>query len=454
MAFIVKIKNLVEGLPPWILKPFQFLPYDFRLGPKYRKIKRHISRTQSKMSNETDDCYAELHSLLTFAYENVPFYRSFYSSKGFSPNDFRSMSDWEKVPIVTKSDLRDISLEDRTARNAKSYITLNTGGTSGSPLSFRVGADAFAVEWAHMHSIWELFGYSFRQAKVTFRGKHFDRSLKYKFNPIHNEYIVNSAVPIAELVKDVGQLFTSGLASWIHGYPSLVAEFANAIDSLATNQKSAIANKVKGVLLGSEAPLKIYRDSISEHLSGNIVSWYGHSEMALLARETEEDVYESFPSYGYSEAVLCKLQSKYKLVSTSLHNRVHPFIRYDTGDLVDVIDSDKKIGKLEFRVTGGRVGEFVIDKDGVKHSLTAIIFGRHHRAFSEASHLQICQPKEGELIFVITVGCQRSGLTLSSFDLKGLNFDFSILLVRSPIRTLNGKIKLKLSFNDLTDVHR
>lgn len=41
------------------------------------------------------------------AYENVPFYRQRFDEAGVSPDDIRQLSDIEKLPFTTKSDLRD-----------------------------------------------------------------------------------------------------------------------------------------------------------------------------------------------------------------------------------------------------------------------------------------------------------------------------------------------------------
>ncbi len=97
-------------------------------------------------------------------------------------------------------------------------------------------------------------------------------------------------------------------------------------------------------------------------LTANIVSWYGYSEMTVLPRETAKGVYESLPSYGYAEAVPNEYGGDCRLVCTGLHNRVHPFIRYDTGDLVEPVSQHG--GSLAFRIAEGRVGDFVHDRQG------------------------------------------------------------------------------------------
>jgi phenylacetate-CoA ligase len=184
---------------------------------------------------------------------------------------------------------------------------------------------------------------------------------------------------------------------------------------------------------------------IEQVLSSNVVSWYGHSEMSVLARETAVGVYASLPSYGYAEAVPIEDSSVYCLVCTSLHNRVHPFIRYDTGDLIEPISHLG--GSLAFRISEGRVGDFVVDRHGNKHALTAIIFGRHHDAFEHLQHLQIRDEGQGRITLVVTPrdSTVEADTLIQGFDLNDLDIEWRLQIVDAPVRTQAGKIRLKIS---------
>ena len=61
---------------------------------------------------------------------------------------------------------------------------------------------------------------------------------------------------------------------------------------------------LKGAFLGSEYPHKQYREVIEDVFDIDTISWYGHTERAVLAYEKHEQfVYEPFLSYGFSEAI-------------------------------------------------------------------------------------------------------------------------------------------------------
>ena len=185
---------------------------------------------------------------------------------------------------------------------------------------------------------------------------------------------------------------------------------------------------------------------LSKHLEYLQYLGYGHSEMVILAYEQSRKYeYVPFQSYGYCEAVPYS-NGKYRLIGTSYDNFVSPFIRYDTNDLIKpVIDN----GILQsFTINHGRVGEFIVDKAGNKISLTALIFGRHHKLFNVARYIQLYQEKPGFATILITLPadcCYKSVQRLnweSLFDASNVDIEFSFKTLNQPIRTVSGKVPL------------
>ena len=425
-------------------RPFSHVPFSLRLGFAYKRAALSIRAAEVADSSALDaERLIQLRSILHTAVKEVDFYRDFYHNKGFKPDDLRTLADWDWVPIVTRNDLQGVPLAARCARGATG-LAGNTGGTSGSPLEFLLDKEAVAREWAHMHFIWSARGYRPEHLKLRFTGKRFDGAQVLHYHPMHNEFIVNADSPMSAVVEAVAALPYNTVPRWVHGYPSLVAEFAHTLAEQTPSLAALFRSRLFGVLLGSEFPALVYRSVIEQVLSANIVSWYGHSEMAVLAHETARGVYESLPTYGYAEAIPLKDDSGCRLVCTSLHNRAHPFIRYDTGDLIEPISRQR--GSLAFRVSEGRIGDFVVDRLGLRVSLTAIIFGRHHAAFESLQHLQVRQNDPGRITLLVVPRTLNIDLATlrQRFDFSGLNLDWEIEIIDSPIRTLAGKIRLKV----------
>ncbi|WP_416137210.1 hypothetical protein ACM26W_11920 [Halomonas sp. HK25] len=445
MSIRHSLKSLVEAAPESLVKPLIYVPYTLRLGAGYWRSCDEILKFQCKsVSEQEEKCFYRLRELVHFAADKIPFYQEFYREKGFSVDQLDSWDDWGKVPVVTKADLQNYSLRSRSLSTSKK-VEVNTGGTSGQPLHFFLDSSAFAREWAHMHFFWKARGYRPYHVKLTFRGKHFDQRQPIRYNAVHNEYVVNSSCAMNTVAEAVMALPQDNIIRWLHGYPSLIAEFAHSLSHFPDASVTTFRSRLFGILLGSEYPAPSYRRVIESVLSNNIVSWYGHSEMAVLARETSLGVYESMPTYGYAEAVTIDQSSEQHLVATSLHNRVHPFIRYDTGDLIEPLSQQG--GALEFRITEGRVGDFVRDLQGKRHSLTAIIFGRHHPSFSFLQHIQVREESPGNITLVATP--QDKAISpqklMSGFDLDDLDIQWQLEVVESPVRTPAGKIRLKIA---------
>jgi phenylacetate-CoA ligase len=423
--------------------PLSYVPNFLRVGFGYLgELKAITAAEKSEPHVLEHQLFGNLQRLLRHAVEKVEFYRDFYRSKGFAPDDFKKLEDWNAVPIVTKRDFQQFTLEARCASGVTGILS-NTGGTSGEPLAFRLARNATQMEWAHMHTLWEARGYRSSHLKLRFGGVYFNSSSPIIYHPRHNEYIVNANSPMSQVVQAVLAISASRLFRWVHGYPSLVAEFARALE-LNVEGSNIFRQRLFGVLLGSEFPAAVYREPIAKILSSNIVSWYGHSEMAVLAGESAEGIYQSLPTYGYAEAVGIEGGQEHRLICTSLHNFTHPFIRYDTGDLIRPVSNIG--GSLAFRVTDGRIGDFVVDRKGCRLPLTSIIFGRHHAAFDDLLHLQVRQDVPGTITLLIVPRSMAVDLVemKKGIDFKGLDIDWQIKLVSSPIRTKNGKIKLKV----------
>lgn len=445
MSLTGYLKSAVERLPRGIGQPLAYVPFGLRLGIEYPKSRSQIRRSERCDLRQLDqERFATLRSLLLAAVEQTAFYRDFYRANSSAISELQSWEDWQRLPIVTKSDMQAYSLLARTAVGTRG-MKVNTGGTSGQPLEFYLDGEAFAREWAHMHHVWRAHGYSPKHLKLTFRGKHFDVRRVLRYNAVHNEYVVNANAPMDAVVEAVAALPPRTVIRWLHGYPSLVAEFADACRALPSGTLALFRSRLFGALLGSEYPARVYRSVIEDVLTANVVSWYGHSEMAMLARETARGIYESLPTYGYAEAVPAAEGGAYRLVCTGLHNRAHPFIRYDTGDLIEPLS--QACGSLAFRVVEGRVGDFIVDRNGKKHSLTAIIFGRHHNAFDSIKHIQVRQDAVGKVTFLVTPrnSQQDDAGIRAGLDLSDLDLEWGVELVAEPVRTIGGKIQLKVA---------
>lgn len=93
----------------------------------------------------------------------------------------------------------------------------------------------------------------------------------------------------------------------------------------------------------------------------------------------------------------------------------------------------------------GCSGAFIEDKHGKKIPLTALIFGRHHKAFDVADYIQIGQTEPGKATLYVTMKeGRRQGDLEKLFDLTNVDIDFEFKVVEKPVRTAMGKLKLRV----------
>jgi phenylacetate-CoA ligase len=326
------------------------------------------------------------------------------------------------------------------SRAGRGRILVNTGGSQGEPLAFYVDANAFAREWGHMHWIWERRGYDYRDLKLTLRGKSL-QGPPVRYNAVHNELVVDAYMDreaVFDWLRRSGRLRD---VRWLHGYPSLVADFCSAASARAPELVGGMKGSIKGALLGSEFPAPHYRNAITGTLECAIVAWYGHSEMCILAYEDVENEYVPLLTYGWCEAQSVGDGATH-LIGTSYWNTVSPFVRYDTGDGIDA-DVDEGVVS-RFRITDGRIGEFVLDAHGRAIGLTALIFGRHHLGFEMARHVQLRQTAPGviELLVVPRDPAIEVDSLARAFDFSNVDLSVSITTRDAPLRTRSGKTPL------------
>lgn len=75
-----------------------------------------------------------LRSIVSYAYENVAFYRKKFDEIGLKPEHIKSLSDIEKIPFTTKQDLRDHYPYGLMACSMDEIARVHaSSGTSGKP---------------------------------------------------------------------------------------------------------------------------------------------------------------------------------------------------------------------------------------------------------------------------------------------------------------------------------
>jgi phenylacetate-CoA ligase len=119
----------------------------------------------------------KLQALLSYAYENSPFYRRKWDEAGIKPRDVRSVNDFEQLPPVTKEEIRRDQAEHPPfgsnlciAQQDLARVQ-GTSGTTGKPTAFAIGkSDMALIAEAHARIMWS---FGVRQEDMVFIASFF-----------------------------------------------------------------------------------------------------------------------------------------------------------------------------------------------------------------------------------------------------------------------------------------
>jgi phenylacetate-CoA ligase len=410
----------------------------------------------------------QLSKLLNHAYENVPYYRKVFDERCLKPKDIQDFKDLQKLPFLTKEIIRE-NLNDLKARNypPSKFEYVTTGGSTGIPLGFYYEKGVSrAIEWAFIKTLWDRVDYHFRDKCVILRGnivksadigKFWEYTLLGRWLILSSYHLTDETLP--KNIKEIKKF----KPKFIQAYPSTITILARFMKEHDIEPFPG----VKAILCGSENLYPWQRELLEEVFQCRVYSWYGLSEMAVLAGECEKSTYyHIFPEYGIVELngknnkPVMNESEMGEIVATSLNNFVCPLIRYRTMDLAVPSNGKCECGRNYplLKKVEGRLQELVVTKDRRLITLTALIFAQHFEAFSRVKEMQLIQEEEGKMRVRIVKTLQYSENDEQEFLTKmqkavdnGLDINFEY--VDQIPRTQSGKYrfliqKLPIEFGD------
>ena len=432
---ILTLKKIVQKIPYFPGVFLKYIPFSWKVGGEYLNQRNKLFKFND--SRNINYVLHNLNFIVNYALSNFEFYRNFYGVTSYS---IKSIDDFQKLPILTKEDARILAKEV-----SNGYLKLNTGGSTGKPLSFYIDSNGLAREWSHLHFIWKDYGYNPRQLMLTALGAR-TNNLTVKFHAVNNEFLVNPNICEKNEYLELLKTILNHKIKYFQGYPSNIYKIMKDFKKFLDNDEfQSLISTIRVCFLSSEFTPNYMINFLKYDCNLNLLTWYGHSEMCVFASDKDlHNNYLPFYSYGYPESFdNC-------LLGTSYFNLDMPLIRYNTEDVISA-EYDYNGLISNFKMIEGRVGDFVLDKNHTKISLTILIFGQHHEIFNVCEFVQAFQKKSGDLTFLISGFNNKHDFVPGKyFDLNGFNFNFDFILLKKPIKSNTGKLKLKLNKDDFT----
>jgi phenylacetate-CoA ligase len=268
--------------------------------------------------------------LLEYAYQHIPFYRKKYNAAGFHPSQFRDTSDIQKVPLLTKQELRSANVRELcNPQHNDKYLELATSGSSGSPIRVLRSENA----------MWQFSAYNMTLYHEWCQGKPLSNVL-YLLDPtphtidyalgeqlratVGEDRIQSAFLPLSHQVERILEI----QPEFISSYPTTMRNIAGWL-----NRCNKKVESLKLLHLTSESMDPLTKQLLDKVLpNARIVQSYTSTEAGLVGYSCLTDGgFHVAETQVYAEIINEKGEPTHntgRIVVTDLINRATPIIRY------------------------------------------------------------------------------------------------------------------------------
>ncbi len=383
-----------------------------------REVERHyesLEETQwmarSDLGELRDD---KLRRLVRHAYRNVPYFRERMRAAGVHPEDVRGVADLHKLPLLSKTDVREHLYFDILSENHRKseMLRVATSGSTGEPFVCYADRNQLEFRWAATLRSQGWAGYRFGDPTVRLWhqtvGLDRDQALRERLDAMVSR---RTFIPVFELAE---RRLEGVLETIAEARPVLIDGYAEALNFLATYAKRRGDTRVhpKAIMSSAQTLPASSRRIIEEAFGCAVFDKYGAREFSGIAYECEAHAGHHVVAEGYVVELLKGGEPAApgevgEVVVTDLNNYCLPFIRYRLGDLAVAAGDDvvcpcgrtlPLIGDIE-----GRVQSIIQGTDG--RYLPGTFFAHYLKDFDHAiRRYQILQERPSHVVFRVVKG--------------------------------------------------
>ena len=300
----------------------------------YKEFIQNDMKSVAELQKQQNDA---LKKLIEFCFNHVPYYQKLFKSISVTKEDFNSIEDLEKLPILTKSQIKK-DPQSFIPTNLKTYfINGSTGGSTGTPLKYRMSLECYERGVAVQLKGWGRAGYRLGDKMAVLGGASLvsnRQSVKDKIrNYISNTYRFSSYGMDFEALNRYVAHLNQWKPSYLGGYASSLYLLAKYIHE----HNISLTYHPSGIFSTAEVLFAKQRELIGNVFDTRVFDNYGLNDGGVSAHEC--GAHEG-RHIDYERSILQTVDDSGKIitgeigsiVATSLYNFAMPFIRYDTGD--------------------------------------------------------------------------------------------------------------------------
>ncbi len=285
----------------------------------------------------------QFRKMVKFAY-TVPLYHDKYKKAGIHPDDINGIKDINKLPTVSKYDLKKYFPNGIVSSNIdkNKLIEVSTSGTTGKSLTIFVDIfDIIVGLFIYIRTLNE-YGIDWRKDKLsiiadfaphTVESGYIYRGLQPKISSnllFKNMQWLNTNDPEEKVIKEINRF-----------KPDFIGGYTGMLGHIALLKDKGLGKDISPrVIASTGAPLsKALRELIEKTFKAPVFESYGSTESGSIAFQCKNGRYHVMSDFVYLEYLKngepVKSGEPGKLVLTKLFGKGTPIIRYDAiNDIV------------------------------------------------------------------------------------------------------------------------
>lgn len=359
----------------------------YYLGKIYQnqwKSREDIERLQLKL----------LRQIVRHAYNTVPYYHNIFNRINLHPNDIKELKDINKIPIITKDGIRDLSVDQRISKSYshKKLNVCRTSGSSGKPLEIYYETSFGDLRSASIFRTYLANKYKVNKKIAVLQYYPLPQKILEKLG-FFQRFEVPFNAPISEQI----QLLKKFNPYVLEGFPSRIVQIASEIihkkirgitpGIIVTNSETLTENakKIIKTAFGIE-PTIVYDCWEFGNIAWECPKHEGlHINSDLLYVQIIKD----------GEEVINNESGE--IIVTSMYNFISPLLRYNMEDRGIKKENPCSCGRVFplLKEIIGRKSEAIVLSNGTEITATAI--GSILINFSSIIEYQAVQYEKGKL---------------------------------------------------------
>ncbi|MGC1120086.1 MAG: hypothetical protein WBA22_03240 [Candidatus Methanofastidiosia archaeon] len=312
-----------------------------------------------------------LRHIVSFAYQNVPFYHQKLKERGLTPSDVTTLRDLAKIPITTKEEIKAGFPHKSVAPGYSEHncVTETTSGTSGNMLTVLYDKKAYEILRAVALRAYLAQGLRpWHTYCVMCRDPaEFNKATGSVLNRTRG---LLEGAPESELVEELRAI----QPDIIGAHPSLFVAMAKIIE------KEAITDITPRMLfIGGEMAYPVYREYIERIFGCPTFNKYGAYEAISLAWECAHHTMHIDADSVIMEFIRDEEPvspgERGEILITNLWNEAMPFLRYRLDDVGILSDEQCPCGRTlpALKEIEGKLDDFIILPSGELIPSTRIV---------------------------------------------------------------------------------